>query len=326
MCWLTRRRETSTPVKQQVQTMWRLAVLCLWLLCAAPAWSDDNQVLVIGDATRPYVSGFIGALKENLAKSSLAVVTHDIGQDGDLPNPLSGYRCVVSVGNEAARLTARRPINEPVLHALVTDTLARQLYGATPPKSARSFLLVEQPVSRLLLLATRSMPERKNIGIIYGPASLSMQSDLQRAARKIGAVLVEREVRDELQLSSTLDFFNEHADLLITLPDPLVVNEGSIKTLMLGAYHGNLPLLGYSQAMVKAGALMAVHTTPEQFGRQSGELITNDLCREPNQGSTVIPPRYFQVSVNYQMARALAIDLPNEGELEARIRYAEQER
>ncbi|HEY0721584.1 MAG TPA: ABC transporter substrate binding protein [Gammaproteobacteria bacterium] len=313
---------------RKLQTTGRLltALLSLLLLNTTPAWGSDDQVAVIGDTARPYVNGFIRALKETLAKSSLSVVTLDIGQERALFPPLTDYRCVVTVGNEAARLTARQSITVPVLHALVTESLARELYGGLPPKQARSFLLVEQPVSRLLLLANRAMPQRKKVGIIYGPVSEQEQSEVQRAASSIGAVLVEREVRDELQLSKALEFFDENADLLITLPDPVIVNEGSIKTLMLGAYHGNLPLLGYSQAMVKAGALMAVHTTPEQFGRHSGELIAEGFWNDPRQSRAVLSPRYFEVSVNYQVARALAIDLPDEGELEARIRDAEQER
>lgn len=306
--------------------LWPLLLLGLLLMTMSmPARSGDDQVLVIGDTTRPYVVDFIRALRQSAAQSSLSVVTSDVKRTDNLQN-LQGYRCVVTVGNEAARHFAGQSYNVPILHALVTDALAQELSGESSPQAGRGFLLVEQPVSRLLQLAILAMPERKRLGVIYGPVSLRSQGDMQRQAGSMGAMLVERQIRDEQQLSGTLDFFTENADLLITLPDPVVVNEGSIKTLMLGAYHGNLPLLGYSQAMVKAGALMAIHTTPEQFGRYSGELIASGFWNNPNPSGVRFQPRYFEVSVNYQVARALAIDLPNEDELEARIRTAEQGR
>lgn len=300
------------------------AMLCLLLGISVAAWGQNDRVLVIGDTTRPYVNTFVRALKESLAKSALTVNALDINASGTSLATLNGYRCVVTVGNEAARLASAQPITVPVLHALVTDALANELYGENSPKSPRSFLLVEQPVSRLLLLANRSMPERKRMGILYGPASIQAQGEVQGQASRMGLVLVEREIRSDAQLNEALIYFNENADLLITFPDPVVVNEGSIKSLMLGAYHGNLPLLGYSQAMVKAGSLMAVHTTPDQFGRQSGELIANGFWKDPLQSGVRFYPRYFQVSVNYQVAQALGIDLPDERELELRIRRVEQ--
>ncbi len=300
----------------------RFFLLMLVLIMALPAWGAGG-VLVIGDSSRSYFRSFTTSLVTSLEQSSIDVTIIDTEKLDNVPLNGGAYRCLVTVGNDAALHLSKKQLQIPVLHALVTESFARELYPAANGQPTRSFLLIDQPISRLISLARSSMPDRHRLGVLYGPYSARYRGEVHDQAAKTKLHLVEKAIDDPAQLGDAISYFNTNADLLLTLPDPVVVNEGTAKTLILGAYLGNLPLVGYSQALVKAGALMSVYSNPEQLGVQGGELISAVFWNEAARNDALIYPQYYQVSVNYQLAHALQIDLPSENELKRRIEKLE---
>lgn len=297
----------------------------LLLLFSSPvAWSAADEILVVGDSNRPYFRTYVDALASRVEGKGFTlkiVAVNFVDTDA-----MTGYRCIVTVGHEAAQRVNALPTVTPVLHALTTNNYADELRKNNKGTAPRSYLLVEQPISRLLLLATTSFPKLKRLGLLYGPTSQTARDELRRQIRTSELILVEKEVESEAELGGAIRSFIGNSDLLFIPPDPVVVNEGTAKTLILGAYMANLPLLGYSQALVKAGALMSVYSTPEMLGTQSAELIISGFWSDPSLAGVKIYPDKYDVSVNYQVARALAIDLPDERELLMRIRKAERVR
>ena len=97
------------------------------------------------------------------------------------------------------------------------------------------------------------MPNRNRLAVIYGPSSKHYRNEVRRQASNAELLLTEKEISDPSQLGEVMASLKGNSEMLLTLPDPMVVNEGTAKTLILGAYLENLPLVGYSQALVKAG-------------------------------------------------------------------------
>ena len=167
------------------------------------------------------------------------------------------------------------------------------------------------------------MPNRNRLAVIYGPSSKHYRNEVRRQAGNAELLLTEKEISEPGQLGEVMASLKGNSEMLLTLPDPMVVNEGTAKTLILGAYLENLPLVGYSQALVKAGALMSVHTTPEQLGMQAAELVDGAFWNDTGRKGGRIYPRYYQVSVNYQVANALRIELPSESEIKSNLERME---
>lgn len=308
---------TAQDVTTRVSRGCRRLLPAFFLLAVLPAWGAGD-VLVIGDTSRPYFHSFSNSLAAGLGHSSEIRVV-DTEQSANLISRNGSYRCIVTVGNDAARALPTKPLPIPVLHALVTDSISNELSLATNGQPLRSFLLIDQPISRLILLASSSMPERTRLGVIYGPYSKQYRHEVRRQTGNAELLLIEKEISESGQLSEAMASFSGNSEMLLILPDPTVVNEGTAKTLILGAYLENLPLVGYSQALVKAGALMSVHSTPEQLGTQAAELINAAYWNDTSRKGVRIYPRYYQVSVNYQVASALQIELPSENDLKLRL-------
>jgi ABC-type uncharacterized transport system substrate-binding protein len=312
---------TAQDVTTGVSRGCRYLLLAYCLLAVLPAWGAGG-VLVIGDSTRPYFRAFSASLAAGLGRTGTETRVADTEKFDNSMSGNGAFLCIVTVGNDAARALSAKPLPFPVLHALVTDSFSDELSLETNGQPLRSFLLIDQPISRLVLLASSSMPGRTRMGVIYGPHSKHYRNEVRRHAGNAELFLIEKEISEPGQLSEAMASFSSSSEMLLTLPDPVVVNEGTAKTLILGAYLENLPLVGYSQALVKAGALMSVHSTPEQLGTQAAELINatywNDTRRKVR-----IYPRYYQVSVNYQVASALQIELPSENDLKSRLERME---
>lgn len=300
----------------------RYFLLAVCMLATLPVWAK-GAVLVVGDTNRSYFHAFSNALTSGMDQDLNDIRVVDTAKVGALVITAESYRCIVTVGNEAARELSAKPLPVPLLHALVTETSANEIAQRSNGQFFRAFLLIDQPISRLILLASKSMPERTKLGVIYGPHSRLYRNEVRRQADTAGLRLTEKDISEPGQLSGVMSSFDGSSDMLLILPDPTVVNEGTAKTLILGAYLGNLPLIGYSHALVKAGALMSVYSSPEQLGAQAAELVTAGFWGDASKKNMRIYPRHYQVSVNYQVANALQLDLPSEKDLKAHIERTE---
>ncbi|MES9968078.1 MAG: hypothetical protein ABW074_12490, partial [Sedimenticola sp.] len=79
-----------------------------------------------------------------------------------------------------------------------------------------------------------------------------------------------------------------------------------------------------SAAYVKAGALAAVYSTPEDIGRQLAETIKEFL---DSGGKRLPPPRfpsYFNISTNETVAKSLGLTLMNKELLRALLMKEEE--
>ena len=118
---------------------------------------------------------------------------------------------------------------------------------------------------------------------------------------------------------NTLENVLSESDVLLAETDPRVFNRNTAQSLFLTSYRYRTPVLGYSRSLTRAGALLSLHTSPAQVGRQTAESVIVAL-----QGKSVnlpLPahPVYFSVSINEQVARSLGYTLLPEAELEKRL-------
>jgi len=160
------------------------------------------------------------------------------------------------------------------------------------------------------------------------PAGLLWWSlgDHDRAIRELDAALQGQQLSlilgtlsGELRLIAPLEAVLSDADVLLAVTDPQVFNRNTAQSLFLTSYRYRGPVLGYSQSLTRAGALLSLHSSPAQIGRQTAESVIAAL-----QGSSVrlpVPdhPTYFSISINEQVARSLGYTLLPEAELEKRL-------
>ena len=128
---------------------------------------------------------------------------------------------------------------------------------------------------------------------------------MRRSAAEHGVGLTIVEAGPAGNLFPLLRELFDATDVLLALPDPQVFNGLTIQNILTAAYRQRVPLAGFSPAYVKAGALLALYSTPAQLGAQSGEIARAVLAGRPLPPPQA--PREFSVGVNADVARSLGI-------------------
>lgn len=222
-----------------------------------------------------------------------------------------GPQWVVAVGYAAQRgmqdLFAAEAAPPPLLAILVPRLAFERIADQSRVHAGTlSAVFLDQPLARQLDLIRLALPTARSIGILYGGESRGHSPALEKAARerdmKLGTALVAQG-----GLSSALQQVLGDADALLALPDPAVFNSETAANILMATYRRHVPLIGFSPSYVKAGALLALYSTPAQAGTRGGEVLRQAMAGK----SLPSPqwPREFTVAVNHDVARSLGLAL-----------------
>ena len=231
---------------------------------------------------------------------------------------------IVTIGSQAFSSVLDQDLDATLIATLIPrETYLALLESHPGSRNRTTAVFIEQPVQRNLELVRIALPGRKP-GILLGSQSGFLEDQLRRAARDLSLPLYIKRFKPRENLVDALDQVLKNCNVLVAFADPEVSNPGTARHLLLTTYRYGIPMVAYSKAYVRAGALMAVYSTPEQFGQQTAELV----IRSTRITGPTLPgpeyPRYFSVDVNRNVARSLGIDLKPRAEIEARLRSTDR--
>lgn len=290
----------------------RLLLLSLWLglLAGASAHATTSVVIVSSERSAAYMAA-AEALVSELERGGVARQAVEQLTSAEFSAAASlAPKLFVALGAEAARVLARADLRAPVLCALLPRGSFEQALLASGRKASSQFaaLYLDQPWSRQLELIRLALPGARRLGVLWGPESQAQAPALRAQVQARGLELVEASVGLNEPLFPSLKSVLENADVLLAVADPQLYNSASIQNILLASFRARVPLVAFSPAYARAGALFALHVTPAQIGVQAAEL-----ARAVLQGKALSPtPMYsqdFSVAVNEHVARSLGLTL-----------------
>jgi putative ABC transport system substrate-binding protein len=232
---------------------------------------------------------------------------------------------VVAVGLSALRDMQEMFANDPTPPPLLAVMVPRLAFERTAdPARLRagqlSAVFLDQPSARQVELAQLAIPSLRSLGVLMGGESKAHASALEKAARERSVQLVARQVAAD-GLFLALQALLPEVDVLLALPDPGVFNSQTIANILAATYRRRIPLIGFSPAYSRAGALFSLYSTPEQIGTRGGEVLRQSFASR----SLPAPqwPREFKVAVNQDVARSLELRL-DEAQLVEALRQKER--
>ncbi len=275
------------------------------LLGAVPA--ALAEVMVVADSENPKHRDFVTALG---AECEEGLGVYDING----PLPLEGdWGAVIAVGGRAGAWVAAHRPGQRRLYALVPEAAGREwLVDA----SDDGLFLDTDPlfVAHLLRVA---LPHVAAVRVLVGPNTGDYGDHMAATARAVGltphVLGVNMEPGDAELDGAELDAIFAEGDAVVVAADPVVLNRETVVPLIRGAYLRDRPLIAHSESAVRAGALMALHSTPERLGREAADWLRD------SPGHWTPYATEYELSVNYGVARAIGLDLPSQRELERRL-------
>lgn len=289
-----------------------------WAAAAIPVW------VALSDAGGVYAEAVDG-LRAELEKAQPGRIDWRVAHWRQFDRPTPAPRWVVAVGTAAQRgmqeLFAGAATPPSVLAILVPRLAFERIADQTRLRAGSlSAVFLDQPPARKLELIQRALPAARSVGILVGEESQGHVFALEGAAKERGMQLAVSRVGPS-GLFPALQALLPDVDVLLALPDPALFNSQTAANILTAAYRRRVPLVGFSPAYVKAGALLALYSTPAQVGRRGGELLSQalpDKSLPPPQW-----PREFAVSINQDVARSLGFVL-DESRLGEQLRHREQ--
>lgn len=291
--------------------VWHL-ILMAYVLCGA-GWAHAAGLLIVaGDRSAGY-SEVRDVLVNELERGGLSRTditvrfSTEMGAvDGAVLEPV---RLVITLGRDALKQVLAHDSRVPVIAAMTPRSVFERVVGdaGKKPSSLLTALYLDQPLGRQLDLLTLALPAAKKVGVLWGSESVVHQRNLTVAAQARGLELVNGTVGADGSIFVGLKAALDDADVMLAVADPQVFNSTHISNILLTTYRARIPVLAFSPAYVKAGALLSLHTTSTQLGVQAAAMARTVL-----QGGALASPQYpmdYVVGVNDYVARSLGLSV-----------------
>lgn len=301
--------------RQVLYALGYLAVV-LWVY-PLPADAATTRVAIIYSESSPAqktVAEEIDKVLKSRMAEGIEVTTLTTGNAGGAAANGKVHDLIVTVGVNAAMAYREAQSGSAILHSLVpTETLDPILAD----RQNRSIfgIQLDQPIRRQIGLLKAALPYHRNVAVLLGPSSINQLGALRQAAQQHQVNLHVERVADPSELIIALEKLLKHSQVLLAIPDPVTYNRFTVQKILLTTYRHQVPVVAFSAALVRAGATLAVHSSPEQIGRHVAEEAIRIITQSNLRPAVSQAPRYYSVSVNHQVARSLGLSIPSEQEL-----------
>ncbi|MCX5868512.1 MAG: hypothetical protein NT009_13735 [Proteobacteria bacterium] len=211
----------------------------------------------------------------------------------------------LAVGSQAATLMKNNFSGVPMIFCMVFDSRSYQGENVTGIGLNVPALAQFQALKSIL-------PSARRIGVVFDPGqSSSLVEDGRQAVSALNLVLVEKTVASSFEISNAIKELIWNIDVLWVIPDRTVVFKESFRYMLEASINRKVPILAFSEAFVKGGALLAVAPDYPGIGHQAGALAKKILSGISPVSLPSLSPQ-GQIVLNLNTAKALSISIPPE--------------
>ena len=110
-----------------------------------------------------------------------------------------------------------------------------------------------------------------------------------------------------------------NTDVFIPVPDSRLINIATAKWILHLSYRHKVPVIAFSRTYVKAGALAAIYSSPDNVAMQAVELLAG-AAMEGSKTGQAYPPKYYSIHFNYSVAASLNVPIKSEQHYREQLR------
>ncbi|MCU7932817.1 MAG: hypothetical protein KZQ90_18645 [Candidatus Thiodiazotropha sp. (ex Codakia rugifera)] len=227
------------------------------------------------------------------------------------------YRLVVTLGIKAAMYANDKLADSIVLSALIPKK-STTFYSPSAINPDQYYLYLDQPLHRSLLLIKALSDRFKSVGILLNTNDESSMKLLTTSADKLNFALGIEKINSTEQIGASLNRLLFNVDIMLAVPDTYIHNKSTVSNILLSTYRNRIPLIGFSSAYVKAGALAAIYSSPEDIAFQVRDNII-DIYSDNAISNRTQMAKYFSILFNSEVARSLGFPIKSVTKLKEEI-------
>ncbi|MGP1609064.1 MAG: ABC transporter substrate-binding protein, partial [Burkholderiales bacterium] len=252
-------------------------LIALIALIAAPAHSTDAVTIMLSEAGGAYGEVAV-ALRAELPAGVVVRETLDApAQDSSVKPQL-----LIAIGAKSCG-TAARTASGTLLCTLIPKTTFERITSDPSSRNrTNTAVFLDQPASRQMALIRLMLPSAGNVAMLVGLESAPSETIFTAAAKRYGlGTVVARATTPDSLYPALQTLLDGGSSALLAIPDSRVFNSGTVQNILRTSIRARVPLFAFSPAYVRAGALAAVYSTPQQIGKQTGLLARELLGGRP---------------------------------------------
>lgn len=292
------------------------SIACLFSVIAlspSAAQERQRQIYIVKSSDNAYFSETIESLV-GLIQSAVRFNLTTVENIDLIGQSINKDDLVIALGHRAATALDGNSFKANIIYAYLTYQQVNQLNSSRKTLS----ILLDQPVERYLAFCSL-FPGIQSVGVL-NEATTSLPFDDASLQENSDVKLKQYKLNNSEPLLQTVRRLLDQNDALLMLPQQTFYNRSNLKGVLLTSYRHRKPVISYSPAHVKSGAMATIYSSPGDIGRHLAD-VSNDLLvnAEPFKPGFQYA-RYYSVMTNPQVARALGIELPTESDLMATLK------
>lgn len=315
----------------RIKQLWKPAALGL----ACALWSSiagaNNHILMVLSSDAPVYgeifNSFNTELSESLINTGTEINSVTLNPKTGTTSPafdLQRPSLIIAVGSKAATYIDTARVSAVVLSVFITQDSWHKMQMESQFQENQTAIYLDQPYQRFTQLCSLLPVNVRSLGAVFGPLSLDKFKTLEHFSDAKGLRLNARLLHKNDNPIAVLEPLFTKSDLFLALPDESVFNQSIAKWILVLGIKYKIPVVGFSRAYTDAGALAALHSTPQDTGKDTAHWVKQWLR---NPGQALPPPRFnriFTLSTNPQVALSLGIAELNTESLQQSLIKLEQ--
>ena len=277
----------------------------------------DTTIRIVLSKSGPIYDRFATTLSNNIHMVSPETpvevrVLGSMNLEQDLKSPPSLY---IPVGITATREIIALKSGVKMMAALVPADSFRILKSTGSEKCAAgstcSAIVLDQPVYRQLRLVKGIFGSKVRTGVLLNPSAKKLADRLDAHSKKEKLNLYVDKVNHEQDIVNMLEQLLKRVDVVLAAPDPVIYNPGTVKHILLTTYRYKKPLVAFSPGYVKAGAIAAIYSSPEDVANDLGKWVNASWSVFATLPVTPLQPQSYSIELNEWVAKSLNVDMPD---------------
>ena len=265
--------------------------------CAESVDLRQFNVQIFVDDNNPTTSAIVADLSKRIPSARVVLLS----DKAELK--VSKSLLAITVGPSALRAYLERTREGNIVSTFTSSQAYRAiLENASERPSSISAVYSEPSPSSQFQLISLLFKKPVRVGALLSDKSVYFETMLQHAATRIGTALSIETVHSGNNINQALSHISD-SPVLVAMPDNTIYNVENVRNILMTTYRRNQALIGFSSALVKAGALASTYSNVPEINEQVVEMLTSYTAT----GKMPEPqfPKYFRVVVNDDVARSL---------------------
>lgn len=212
---------------------------------------------------------------------------------------------ILAIGPAALRAVMAEGGDAPVVSLFTSSQVYHAIMEAAGERRPPSTAIYAEPAPAAQLQLIGMLFKRPvRTTVVLGGRTGFLEPSLQRAAAALNVPLTVEAYGPNDSINRILSRTGESRAIL-AIPDSLVYNSDNLRTVLLTTYRNGQAVIGFSAALVRAGALASTFSEGEDIDAQLEELVN----AYENGGRLPEPqfPKYFRTAINEDVARSLNV-------------------